>query len=203
MLTLLLAMLSFSLSMSISPGPVNLTILSSAMNYGVRRTWAFISGATVGFTALLAAVCFGLYQILLLFPVLLDIIAVLGAGLLLWMGWKMVSAAGEKVQPISNPTHQQAPTFMQGALLQWLNPKAWIAAVAGTALFSASQNSHHLLWFILIYFVVCYGSLLLWGIAGEYLARLLNTNLRAKIFNVGMGSVLMGIAIQMCWQHFF
>ena len=98
MLTLFLSMLSFSLSMSISPGPANLTILNSAMNYGLGRTVAFISGATWGFTALLAAVCFGLYQILVIFPILLDVIAILGTLLLFWMGWKIASAQGAKIQ---------------------------------------------------------------------------------------------------------
>ena len=94
MFSLLIAMFTFSLSMSISPGPVNFTILSSSMNYGVRRSFAFISGATVGFTALLAAVCFGLYQVIVLFPILLDVITVLGTALLLWIGWNVLSAKG-------------------------------------------------------------------------------------------------------------
>ena len=54
MLSLIVSMFIFSLSMSISPGPVNLTILTSSMNYGVKATFAFISGATIGFTLLLA-----------------------------------------------------------------------------------------------------------------------------------------------------
>ena len=202
MLTLFLSMLSFSLSMSISPGPANLTILNSAMNYGLGRTVAFISGATWGFTALLAAVCFGLYQILVIFPILLDVIAILGTLLLFWMGWKIASAQGAKIQTGEQQDEKNIPTFMQGVLLQWLNPKAWIAAVAGTALFSASQNSQHLIWFILIYFVVCYASLFFWGIMGEKLTRFLNTEQRAKIFNVLMGIILMFIAVHMCWQHF-
>lgn len=79
-------MITFSLSMSISPGPVNLTILSSSMNYGAKKTFTFISGATVGFTLLLATVCFGLYQVIAMYPILLDIITVLGTVLLVWIG---------------------------------------------------------------------------------------------------------------------
>ena len=118
MLTLFLSMLSFSLSMSISPGPANLTILNSAMNYGLGRTVAFISGATWGFTALLAAVCFGLYQILVIFPILLDVIAILGTLLLFWMGWKIASAQGAKIQMGEQQDEKNIPTFMQGVLLQ-------------------------------------------------------------------------------------
>lgn len=202
MLSLMISMFTFSLSMSISPGPVNLTILSSSMNYGVKKSFAFILGATIGFTALLAAVCLGLYQIIALYPVLLDVITILGTALLVWIGFNILKAKEEIIQT-ENIKGAKIPTFMQGALLQWLNPKAWIAAVAGTALFSASQFSYALLMFVSIYFVVCYVSLLLWGVAGEKLADFLNVGNRARIFNVIMGLVLIVISLQICWSHFY
>lgn len=202
MFTLAFAMIIFSLSMSISPGPINLTILSTSTNYGFKRSLAFSSGATIGFTLLLIVVCFGLYQIILQFPMLLDIIAILGTILLVWIAWQMMSAKGEAIS-VDQQTLKSVPSFMQGALMQWLNPKAWIAAVSGTALFSASQNSMDLVVFILIYFVVCYLSLIIWGIVGSQLAVLLNTPYRAKIFNVSMGWVLMMISLNMCWTHFY
>ena len=202
MFSLIFSMFTFSLSMSISPGPVNITILSSSMNYGLKQTFAFISGATIGFTALLAAVCFGLYQVISLYPILLNISTALGTALLLWMGWNIARAQGESIQT-DQLELPKAPTFMQGALLQWLNPKAWIAAVSGTALFSASHNALYLLLFILIYFVVCYLSLLIWGYAGQKLAVFLNQGSRMRVFNMVMGVLLMFIALQMSWSHFY
>lgn len=201
MLSLIVSMFTFSLSMSISPGPVNLTILSSSMNFGAKPTFAFISGATLGFTALLAAVCFGLYQVIALYPALLDIISLLGTALLVWVGVNILRAKGKTIQTDVND-ESKIPTFMQGALMQWLNPKAWIAAVAGTALFSASAYSFALVLFILIYFSVCYLSLLIWGIAGEKLAVFLNIGNRARVFNTMMGLALIIISVEMCLRHF-
>lgn len=199
MLTLLIAMFSFSLSMSISPGPVNITILSSSMNYGFKPTFTFISGASIGFTALLAAVCFGLFQFLQLYPILMDFITLAGTALLLWMGWKIISAKSTAIHanPVGDP-----PSFKHGVLMQWLNPKAWIAAVAGTALFSSSGDPQDLLYFVLIYFIVCYLSLILWGIAGDYFSEYLNKGQRAKILNLMMGTVLIIISLEICWSHF-
>lgn len=194
-------MFTFSLSMSISPGPVNLTILNSSMNYGLRRTWGFISGATIGFTALLASVCFGLYQIIALYPVLLDLITILGTMLLVWIGWN-ISKAKPNTIDVETLEQRSVPTFMQGALMQWLNPKAWIAAVSGTALFSASTQPKALVIFVLIYFVTCYVSLWIWGYAGHKLAHFLNEPRKAKIFNIFMGALLILIALHMCWSHF-
>ncbi|MFW1814656.1 LysE family translocator [Acinetobacter guillouiae] len=202
MLSLIVSMFIFSLSMSISPGPVNLTILTSSMNYGVKATFTFISGATIGFTLLLASVCFGLYQMIVIYPVLLDVITILGTVLLLWIGLNILRAKGTV---ISSQPHDEAkiPTFIQGALMQWLNPKAWIAAVAGTGLFSTGHIHAVLLVFVAIYFVVCYLSLLLWGIAGEKLASFLNTGNRARLFNIVMGVLLILISLEMCWRYFY
>lgn len=202
MISLLFAMVTFSLSMSISPGPVNITILNSSMNYGLSRTWVFISGATIGFSLLLATVCFGLYQVIEQYPILVHVITALGTALLLWMGWKIASAKGQSIET-DQPELSNAPTFMQGFLLQWLNPKAWIAAVSGTALFSASQNAFYLSLFVLIYFVVCYLSLFIWGYVGEKLAIFLNQGSRMRFFNLLMGVLLMIIAVQMSWSHFY
>lgn len=202
MLSIIVSMFIFSLSMSISPGPVNLTILTSSMNYGVKATFAFISGATIGFTLLLASVCFGLYQMILVYPVLLDVITILGTVLLLWIGLNILRAKGTVISSQSQD-EVKIPTFIQGALMQWLNPKAWIAAVAGTGLFSTGHIHTVLLVFVVIYFVVCYLSLLLWGIVGEKLASFLNTGNRARLFNIVMGLLLILISLEMCWRYFY
>lgn len=200
MIALIISMFTFSLSMSISPGPVNLTILNSSMNYGLKATLPFVTGATLGFTLLLAAVCLGLYQLLVIFPILLDVITLFGTVLLVWMGWKIFRADGERI--VNSQTSVQAPTFLQGGLMQWFNPKAWIAAFAGTELFSTSNSGLLLVIFVLIYFVVCYGSLLIWSVAGHKLAHFLNRGQRTKYLNMIMGIMLIGISIEMCWQHF-
>lgn len=202
MLSLIVSMFIFSLSMSISPGPVNLTILTSSMNYGVKATFAFISGATIGFTLLLASVCFGLYQMIVVYPVLLDVITILGTVLLLWIGLNILRAKGTVISSQSQD-EVKIPTFIQGVLMQWLNPKAWIAAVAGTGLFSTGHIHAVLLVFVVIYFVVCYLSLLLWGIVGEKLASFLNTGNRARLFNIVMGLLLILISLEMCWRYFY
>ena len=51
--TLLLAMASFALVASITPGPVNSLALTSGVHHGFRRSLGFVTGATLGFTALL------------------------------------------------------------------------------------------------------------------------------------------------------
>jgi threonine/homoserine/homoserine lactone efflux protein len=60
-MSLFIAMFSFSLVMSISPGPVNMVIVSSGASYGVRKTFSFVSGGTIGFTSLLLFIGLGFF----------------------------------------------------------------------------------------------------------------------------------------------
>jgi threonine/homoserine/homoserine lactone efflux protein len=59
-MSVIFAMCLFSLSMSISPGPVNLITLSTGVNHGFKNAMPFVSGATLGFTLLLLMVGLGL-----------------------------------------------------------------------------------------------------------------------------------------------
>ena len=78
-LAIILSMFVFSLSMSISPGPVNITILSTSLNHGFIKTFPFISGATIGFVLLLISVGFGFYKIINTYPIIFRLLEFLGA----------------------------------------------------------------------------------------------------------------------------
>ena len=207
-----MAMSGFALSMSISPGPVNMLIIATAAQWGTRRAWAVVSGATLGFTALLAVVGWGLAGLLQRHPLWLQALGVVGALFIVFMASKLISSpvspsAAEKnmAEQTTKPTAvaEAAPGFAHGFLLQWLNPKAWIAAAAGTALFAQAAVPHALWTFIGIYFVVCYASLALWAWAGGVLSPFLQQGQRMRGFNVLMGVLLCLTAVFMLWQQFF
>lgn len=189
-MSVVFAMCYFSLVMSISPGPVNMIIISSGINYGFRKTFLFISGATIGFTVLLASIGFSFSKIIETFPNLLIYLSFFGSCFIIYMGYKIISSSS-KIELEKNKN--LIPKFYEGFLLQWLNPKAWIACVAGVSLFSNSTES--LLLFITIYFLICYLSLSFWGIIGEKVMFLFQTQRRVKILNTIMGSILILVAL--------
>ena len=201
-----MAMFGFALSMSISPGPVNMLIIATAAQWGTRRAWAVVSGATIGFTLLLAVVGWGLAGLLQRHPLWLQTMGVVGALFIVFMAWKLIStpvldqADGEAAHTESS---EEMPGFVHGFLLQWLNPKAWIASAAGTALFAQAAVPHALWTFVGIYFVVCYASLALWAWAGGVLSPFLQQGQRMRGFNVLMGVLLCLTAVFMLWQQFF
>jgi len=76
-----------------------------------------------------------------------------------------------------------APSLLHGAAMQWVNPKAWLACVAGIGAF-VGQGDRALLWqFCLIYLVICYLSLGCWAWAGTSMRRYLDNPLRLRVFN--------------------
>ena len=188
-LSLIVLMCTFSLIMSITPGPVNLMIISSGINYGFKKTFMFVSGATIGFTLLLIFVAFGLDKFINKDSYFMNTIEIVGTSFI-YLGYKILSTKSNI--EIKNK-NKNVLKFYQGFILQWLNPKAWIASISGISMFSMSLNTIYL--FILIYFIICYLSLSFWAFIGERTTKFLNTNKRLKIFNVLMGSFLIFTAI--------
>ena len=64
-MSLIIAMCLFAVSMSISPGPVNLVTFSSGLNYGFVPTLPFVAGAALGFAVLLVVVLHSVWLCLL------------------------------------------------------------------------------------------------------------------------------------------
>jgi len=196
-MSLLIAMFSFSLVMSISPGPVNMVILSSGASYGVRKTFSFVSGASIGFTLLLLFIGLGFHKIIALYPDFLKYLSIAGSMLIIYMGYLIASSSSEL-----SVEKQNLPTFTQGFLLQWLNPKAWLASVASVSLFSTPDSHQVFLTFSSIYFVVCYLSLFSWSVLGNKATLLLNSEFRLKIFNRFMGGLLIATACFLLYSQF-
>lgn len=184
--------------MSISPGPVNMVIVASGANHGFWRTFPFVSGATIGFTLLLIFVGFWFLRVIESYPVFLEYLGITGAAFIIYVGYKIASSHPELVVEKGN-----IPSFMQGFLLQWLNPKAWIACASGAALFSNPQTHAPMITFMGIYFVVCYLSLAAWAVLGDRVSILLNSTLRIRFFNLAMGAMLIATACYMLYIQFF
>lgn len=185
-MTLFISMAAFALVSSITPGPVNLVALSSGARHGLKATLAHITGATAGFTLLLVLIGLGLYEMLVRWPLLTGAIRVAGVGYLLYLAWRLASDNGQ----LRTAAQAPQPTLLGGAAMQWLNPKAWLASVAGMGAFAADGNSATVGRFALIYFVVCYLSIACWAVAGSYLQRHLAQASGVRLFNRIMAALL-------------
>ena len=190
-LSLYLSMASFALAASITPGPVNILVLSSGVQYGFRPSLRLVFGATSGFCLLLLLIGLGLHQLLETFPQLTTVIQWAGVAFLLFMAWKLFSSNGE----LGKGDAGKGPSVFTGAIMQWVNPKAWLASIAGMGAYAAS-GAPTLIWeFTAIYFVVCFASVACWAYAGAFLSRFLGEPSRIRIFNRVMAALLAASAI--------
>lgn len=196
-MSLIIAMSAFALSMSISPGPVNLITLSSGMRFGFRRTMGFVCGASMGFTLLLLAIGLGLGEIAELLPFLLQLLGGMGCLYIAYMGISLYTSA----QALENLSLSDQPGFWQGAALQWLNPKAWMACLAGVSGFGLSHSLPLLILFVTLYAVICFVSIACWAAVGQRIKHLLQDSFWRIAINRLMGASLVGIAIYLLYSQ--
>ncbi|RRU97614.1 LysE family translocator [Stutzerimonas xanthomarina] len=185
-----LSMAAFALASSITPGPVNLVALNCGARFGFRASARHITGATVGFTLLLLLIGLGLYELLERAPILMRGIQWGGVAFLLYMAWRLAVDDG-RLEPAAAGN---GPSLLDGALMQWLNPKAWLASVAGMGLFAANGDVLRVWLFAGLYFVICYGSIACWAGAGAFLSRYLQEPGRVCWLNRTMALLLAGSA---------
>lgn len=182
------AVLFFAFSTTITPGPNNIMMLSSGVNYGVKASLPHFFGICFGFPLMVLLVGLGFGVVFERFPQLHLWIKVTGVLYLLWLAWKIGSATpssieGSDAKPLS---------FLQAALFQWVNGKAWIMASGAVAAFtSVSGNAW---WditqitaaFLLVSFP-CVG---VWLSFGALLRSVFNQPLYQRIFNWAMALLL-------------
>lgn len=186
-----LSMAAFALAASITPGPVNIVTLSTGARFGLRPAMRYVTGATVGFTVLLVLLGLGLYEVLESWPFLTSAIRMAGVAFILYMAFQLAMSDGA----LGSEKTGAAPTFFHGATMQWLNPKAWLAAVAGMGAFAANGESRRVWQFAAVYFVVCLGSMACWAYAGTFLRLYLDNPARVRLFNRVMAALLTGCSL--------
>lgn len=190
-MNLLISMSAFALAASISPGPVNIVALSSGVQFGFFRSLRHVSGATVGFTLLLLLIGLGLHQVLNQWPVLTRLIQWSGVAFLLWLAYKLATDDGQ----LGAGKPVRGPSFFYGAMMQWLNPKAWLASLAGMGVYAADGDTRLVWQFAAVYFVICYASVACWAYAGSTLRSYLQVPARVRLFNRAMAFLLAGSAV--------
>jgi threonine/homoserine/homoserine lactone efflux protein len=118
----------FALSSSFSPGPNNLLIAATGAAFGTRRSLPTLLGMYAGCVVVFAAAAFGAARVFALLPGLLGLLQVAGATYLVVLAVGLLRASW-KLEPADAPVG-----FLQAALLQFVNPKLWLMAVATISL---------------------------------------------------------------------
>lgn len=191
-MTLLIAMTIFVFTMSITPGPMNIVMLSNGVNYGFRRTVPFAIGVTAGTVSLVVAVGMGLSELSGRYDSFLDVLGIVGALFIAYLGFK-ISMSREEIKAVKDACCVPGP--LMGYLLALANPKSWMVIIAGLSAFSLFGNYGDLAIFALLYSCMTLLCVLTWAFAGSKIARFLSKPIYLRAFNLTMGVMLIIIAI--------
>lgn len=182
------ALLVYALVTSITPGPNNFMLLASGVNFGFRRTVPHMLGIGAGFLFLLLAVGLGLGTLLTAFPALHFALKIAGGAYLLYLAWRiaMSRSLGDRKGEDGRPM-----TFLEAAAFQWINPKAWMIAITGMAVYTDPQAPLVSMLVVAVAFAaVNLPSVSTWAAFGSALRGFLADPARLKWFNIAMGLVL-------------
>ena len=182
-----LALLLFALTTSITPGPNNMMLFASGVNFGFRRTIPHMFGIGAGFLSLLIAVGLGLGALLHSVPLLYTALKFAGGAYLLWIAYKIASSRSLS----EGRTGARPMTFLAAAAFQWVNPKAWVMAV--TAMATYTNPDQYFATVMLVGFAfaaVNMPSVSTWAGFGSALRDWLSVPVRLKWFNITMAVLL-------------
>lgn len=196
-LDIFLAMGVFAFVMAFTPGPNNILLTASGVNFGFARTIPHVLGVGIGFVVLVIACGAGLGLVFTTFPSLQTVLKVAGAGYMLWLAWKVANAHIEG----NGPQRRARPfSFLEAAAFQWVNPKAVLAAASGIAIYVRPTHA----WFdfailLALFALATILSTVTWAGFGVALRGLLKDPARARIFNIVMALLLVASIVPMVW----
>ncbi|MCF1471140.1 LysE family translocator [Agrobacterium vitis] len=183
----LVALILFAFTTSITPGPNNMMLFASGVNFGFLRTLPHMLGIGAGFFTLLIGVGLGLGALLAAVPVLYHGLKIAGGLYLLWIAWKIGSS-----RSLGEGKAQAVPmSFLAAAGFQWINPKAWVMAVTAMATYTNPQVYWFTVFLVgLVFALVNVPVVSAWAGFGSVLREWLSNPVRLTWFNITMALLL-------------
>ncbi len=177
----------FALVTSITPGPNNTMLLASGVNFGFRRTMPHMVGISTGVAIMMLAVGFGLGEAFTRFPACYNALEIASVAYLLYLAWKIGTSGGlNTVNGKSRPM-----TFVEAALFQWVNPKAWIMVLtAATTIQLSASYGANAIGMAIVFVCVGFPSISLWAAFGQGMRGFLSNPRRLRAFNMTMAVLL-------------
>ncbi len=184
---LLAAFILFAVVMLFTPGPNNIMLMTSGLNFGFARTLPHMLGVSIGFGLMVLLVGIGLGAIFQVFPVLYTILKYAGAAYLLYLAWAIGTSGKVEV----GKRKSRPMTFVEGAAFQWINAKGWIIALGGVTTYAALTSFPlNVILLSTLFAVLGTASSAAWAAFGSALRRVLKDPAHVRIFNVTMAVLL-------------
>jgi len=191
----ILALLGFAFVMSISPGPSNFLLLTSGANFGYFRSVPLVLGISAGFLSMVILVGVGLGEVLQQYPAIYLLLRVVCGAYVLWLALQIARSRslGTNTKLVAKPIG-----FIQAALFQWVNPKAWAVALILNVSYSTPDSYIvNMVLLVLLFAVINIPTISIWALSGAAMSNWLSVGYRIVVFNILMASLLIGSMIPM------
>ncbi|MDB9773224.1 LysE family translocator [Candidatus Pelagibacter sp.] len=183
----LLLLIGISLSLGFTPGPNNAVAAYSGFNFGIRKTLPLILGVGFGYTILIILINFVLISTFKNYPIIQEIIRVLGTIFLIYLAYKIsfskISSDGQTENPVK---------FFDKFIFQFINPKGVMAGITLSSNFVEQGENYlnHSIWVIVVCSVTAFLSITSWTFLGKFLRKFATNNNFIKRFNYAMSLLL-------------
>lgn len=169
-----------------TPGPNNVMLMASGLNFGFRRTLPHLLGVVFGFGAMVLLIALGLGTVFSAVPWLYDVLKVVAAVYLLYLAWKIANAGAVEESRRPNPM-----TFVQASAFQWVNPKAWIMAIGAVTSYAAvTVFPFNAIVIAAVFVAIGWASAVVWLSFGTGMRSLISDQKIVRIFNYVMAFLL-------------
>ena len=183
---ILTALLGFAFVATVTPGPNNLMLMASGANFGFRRTLPHMLGIVGGVSFMALLVGAGLMALFDAVPTLNLVLKLVSVGYLLWLAFKIATAA-----PVEERDADSRPmTFLQAAIFQWVNPKAWAMCLSAITLYAPDRSLLSVAIVAGAFALVSFPAISVWAWFGTVVRQWLSNATRLRIFNITMAALL-------------
>jgi threonine/homoserine/homoserine lactone efflux protein len=191
----LAALVAFAFVGSFSPGPNNAVLWASGISFGFRRTIPHVAGGALGVGALVVGVAAGIGAFLEAVPAAALVLKVAGSAYLLYVAWRVAGSGAIAEAEAAHPLG-----VWQAAWFQWLNPKAWVFAIAlvGTFLSENMNGAAGITLLTVVVIAVVAVSFTIWAAGGAALSRLVVDERRRRVLNLLLAATIVG-SIVLLW----
>ena len=172
-INLFFALISFYFVMYVTPGPNNAMVFTSGIKFGFLKTIPHMTGITIGHVMQTIIVCLGFGKIFQMFPEIQNILKIICAIYLLYLGYKIIGSFSKIKEDDSRPLK-----FYEASLFQLVNPKAWtISTMVASGFLPKDEKLIIAILFISITaLVICPLSISVWVAFGTGIKNLVKNN---------------------------
>ncbi|MBT0727468.1 LysE family translocator [Rosenbergiella australiborealis] len=175
--------ISYVVVMSVTPGPNNVMLATSGVNYGLKRTLPMVLGIIAGCLVQLLFSILAFEQLLHWMAMIRIPLTLAGSGYLTWLAWKIFRSAAPQLTQASTPM-----SFMGAVFFQAVNPKAWLMCLNVALVYAADVP---ISWMLLSYGMMTLPCVIVWAMLGDKMSGLLQDANKRTVFNGVMSLTLL------------